>query len=81
MKTDKCWLCNSPADKVKEIDCPRYFRCPNCDLIFIDQKHILSREKERDRYLLHNNSPDNKGYLSILSEFVKKAIIQFNKEI
>lgn len=78
MKTDKCWLCSSSAYIIEEIESPRYFRCPSCDLIFIDQKHILPRDKEKDRYLLHNNSPENKGYLSMLSEFVNQTVIPFN---
>lgn len=81
MSTNKCRLCSAFADTVDEIETPGYYRCPNCDLLFIDQKYVLPREKERARYLLHENSPDNIGYVTMLSHFIDQTVIPFNKEI
>ncbi len=48
----------------------RYFECPSCLLVFIDQSLIVDEPSQRARYLLHRNNPDDPGYRSVLSAFL-----------
>lgn len=52
---------------------PVYYRCPNCDLIFVEEEHFLDHESERERYEKHNNSLDNPGYVKFLKDFIRQA--------
>jgi SAM-dependent methyltransferase len=44
----------------------RFFACPGCALIHLDPAHRLSREQERERYLLHDNDAGDPGYVAFL---------------
>ena len=44
-----------------------YYRCPDCRLIFADPAALPSPEEEKQRYLLHRNSPDDQNYREFLS--------------
>ncbi len=44
-----------------------YFRCGNCNLVFVPPVHFLSAKEEKARYDLHQNSPDDKDYRQFLS--------------
>ncbi len=67
----KCPLCRSEikiscfSDKNRE-----FFRCKSCGLVSVPEKHYLSGSDEKARYDLHENSPDNKGYIGFLNQFV-----------
>ncbi len=50
-----------------------YHRCFSCGYVQIDEKHILSEEEERRRYLLHENSSENSGYVRWLESFLNFA--------
>jgi hypothetical protein len=81
MQTCNCWLCGSLANKITDLERPQYFHCSRCDLIFIDEHYILSTADEKKRYLLHNNTYENKGYLEYLKGFISNAITPFKQEI
>ncbi|WP_031517881.1 class I SAM-dependent methyltransferase [Desulfofalx alkaliphila] len=76
MPADKCWLCKATALPIAE-GRPAYYQCPSCDLIFIDQNYILSQDEEKERYLFHDNSLDNKGYVSMFKSFIDKAVTPY----
>lgn len=44
-----------------------YRLCPRCAAVFLDPALLPDRETERERYLLHENDPDDGGYRSFLS--------------
>ena len=70
-----CPLCGD-AHAHRSIDGPdtrKYFQCPACSLIYVDPSCYPSAEQERSRYLLHNNSPDDPGYTSFLSQAITPA--------
>lgn len=75
-----CSLCNKEI-KDKKIDNHGkiYNLCNNCGLIQLDKKFYLSSEAEKQRYKLHENSPDNKGYLNYLSNIISNSITPFIK--
>jgi SAM-dependent methyltransferase len=41
-----------------------------CDLIAVDRTELPTPEQERARYLHHNNTPDDAGYVAFLTRFV-----------
>ncbi len=77
MHDNKCRLCNYEGILIEEIPEPVYYKCPKCDLIYIDDAYILSPEQEKKRYTLHNNSRNNEGYVSMLKDFAGKAVKPF----
>jgi hypothetical protein len=55
-------------------DTVRYFHCTHCDLIFIDPELRQEDDRERERYLEHNNSPQDPRYVSYLRGFAEEAL-------
>lgn len=63
-----CTLCqNSGVSEYISVPAA-YWVCSSCGLVWLDQKHHLSSEKEEARYRTHNNSVDNSEYLKFLSK-------------
>ena len=76
----KCSLCNSDInDRKTDKQGKIYHICHNCKLIQLDKKFYLSIEAEKQRYQLHENSADNKGYLNYLNSIITNSITPFLK--
>ncbi|MCG8569965.1 MAG: class I SAM-dependent methyltransferase [Spirochaetes bacterium] len=58
-----------------------YYHCQNCDLIFIDPSGIIHPQEEKKRYLKHNNTHDNRGYINYLKGFLSFAVLPYQKQI
>lgn len=58
-------------------DAREYFLCPGCGLVFLDPDRRLVPEKERERYLLHQNDDEDSGYSCYLSAFIDSSIEPF----
>lgn len=43
-----------------------YYRCGDCGMIFVPPDCFPSPDKEKSRYDLHRNNPDDEGYLKFL---------------
>ncbi len=73
----ECIICHSPnMTKLFERDLQLFYRCPSCGLILRDPASRLDEGKERERYLLHDNTPSNTGYLAYLNRFIEEQIIE-----
>lgn len=48
-----------------------YHRCERCALIFLLPECRLSPEVERERYGLHENNPQDEGYVTFLNQLVE----------
>ena len=75
----RCILCGSEAVFPLEFSKPgrmqgnrRFVRCPDCDLIFVPGSYHLSPKDERARYMHHNNTLSNEGYVS---KFLEKIAL------
>lgn len=44
-----------------------FLHCRRCDLVFVPDRFLLSPPEERQRYLLHENEPDDEGYWRFLA--------------
>ena len=75
----KCILCSNSSvfhplkftKTYKKMGKRDYFRCPECDLIFVPEEFHLSSIDEEARYLLHNNTLSNEGYVNMFMEKIK----------
>ncbi len=63
-----CPLCRAGEARPIEGERRNFLYCLTCDLIFEPSVYHLSEEEERHRYEQHNNTPDNPGYVKLLSE-------------
>jgi len=70
----KCKICSNSTDYVSVKD-KKYHICKNCGFISLDKKYFLSEKQEKERYLKHENSLQNKGYVDFLNNFIEKAVI------
>ncbi|RDE59671.1 methyltransferase domain-containing protein [Psychrilyobacter piezotolerans] len=48
----------------------KYYRCKECEFIFIDKAHILSYKDEGLRYEVHNNEISDPSYRSYFKKFI-----------
>ncbi|RUO23852.1 methyltransferase [Aliidiomarina minuta] len=68
-----CGLCQSQdvelwhTDNRGRIAKREFYRCNQCQLIFVPPEFRLSAEEERDVYQLHQNDPNDPGYRKFLS--------------
>ncbi len=58
-----------------------YWHCASCDLIAMDPQFFLSAEAERERYLSHQNSIQDQGYLKHLQPMVQMISVEFKSDV
>lgn len=73
-----CILCETKIEKELLINNKKYFLCSNCGLFFVTPEFRLSKKDEYERYLKHQNSYDNKGYVDYLSGIADKCYPYIN---
>ena len=56
----------------------RYFRCQDCQLIYLDSKCYLTSSEEKKVYDLHKNSYDDLGYINFLKRTYNPVIKLLN---
>ena len=67
----QCILCSSSSVLPLEFSKPvarRFMRCPVCELIFVPAEYHLSPQDEAARYMLHENTLSNDGYVRMFLE-------------
>ena len=65
----KCPLCNCYLSIFKlKSDQREYWFCQKCCLVFVPPKFFIPREEEVKRYLEHENSLGNEGYVKMFQE-------------
>jgi len=72
-------MCKICSKSTEPIVCSKgtFYHCKSCDFIFLEDNKLLSQEKEKERYLLHNNTEENQGYLDMLNDFIEKTILPY----
>jgi len=63
-----CPLCAATATFLATLDGNAYFRCPTCEVRFLDPERRPSADAERAHYLHHQNDPDDPRYRRFLSK-------------
>ncbi len=75
---NNCRLCGSKSTKIKSDKLKEeYYHCSECDLVFMDEKHLVSKKEEKERYEGHDNNHDNEGYVKMFEDFIERAIDPF----
>ena len=80
MDNHGCPLCR--AEKTAhfhEDSLRRYLRCPVCDLVFVPKEFHLAPDRERSRYDLHENSPDDPEYRAFLRRLIDPLLPHLQK--
>jgi SAM-dependent methyltransferase len=73
-----CPLCGtSGASEWRDERQQRYFLCPRCELIYLHPDFLPDRDAEHSRYLEHNNSPENRGYVAYLTGFAEDTVFAY----
>ncbi|CAN5474646.1 class I SAM-dependent methyltransferase [soil metagenome] len=68
-----CPLCsNTSLQNIPDEN--EYFLCLECYLIFLDPGLRKDSEEEKNRYLLHQNSSFNLGYVDFLNQLIEPAL-------
>lgn len=70
MEDEGCPFCLGRRIKIQALKNRGYGICADCEGIYLLPPFYLSAEKERARYLLHNNTSADPGYLSYLRSFI-----------
>jgi len=70
-----CKICDSPTQDLPDpqfsID---YHQCLSCEYIFMDESALISDDEAKEVYLLHENTPDNEGYVQMFKDFIRESI-------
>ena len=53
----------------------RYRHCPACEYIRLDDTCRVSPAEEKKRYLCHENTLDNAGYVAMFEQFITAAVL------
>ncbi len=74
-----CPLCNSVSNLFFEDKRRSYFKCTGCLSVFLDRNQLPGREKEKKRYLEHNNDVNDPGYQKFVEPIVTSVLNDFTK--
>jgi SAM-dependent methyltransferase len=78
MTNRTCKICTQETTAIHDPQfAADYYYCCNCSFIFKDETHILPPEKAKERYLLHINTPQDKGYVEMLKTFIRRSVLPF----
>ena len=70
-----CPLCqNSFEQSSQKIQGREFYSCPECFLLFVDPKYIVSFEIERQRYNQHKNHNSDLRYQKYIQDFLDRLI-------
>lgn len=69
-----CSLCGREKLKKKKMSQGIYGFCSNCQLISLDPQNLISLQEEKERYLEHDNTLENEGYVKMFKEFISRAV-------
>ena len=77
-ETSRCRLCGGDPKSVEAPEKRReprrvYSWCEECGFVELHPEFRPTPEAERERYLEHNNSADNRGYIDFLTRFIDAA--------
>lgn len=76
-----CLICSAPAqhffkdNKTEQT----YFKCPNCEAVFLAKENRLSLSEETARYELHENNPEDQAYRDFLFQLIEPLLEKLSK--
>jgi Methyltransferase domain len=71
-----CKLCQSTEINLLDLKLIRnFYRCHNCYLVFVDEKHLPSVTVEKNRYDHHKNDIQDVGYTQFLHQLIEPILL------
>lgn len=78
-------LCKICSNKTRTLNDEKfeliYYICDKCEFISMDNNYYVNPDEEKDDYLKHDNTFENKGYIQLFTNFINLAINPFKNEI
>lgn len=74
-----CTLCNAGTSFFASFRDRSYYRCTNCASVIMNPSDRIGREKERQRYQLHNNDVNDPGYQKFVKPIVDSIRDRFTR--
>lgn len=79
---NKCKICNCNTTVIKDAKYVKiYYRCEECDYIFLDDIHYLDAGLEKEHYDNHENNLESLGYVDMFENLIEEFISIDAKEI
>lgn len=80
----ECTLCGSvklhKLPSVAKLE-KTYYSCGDCELIFVDPTQRLSREDEKNQYLVNANTLDEEAHIAVLNQIIEPALAYINEDM
>ncbi|MFW5995847.1 MAG: class I SAM-dependent methyltransferase [Halanaerobiaceae bacterium] len=70
----RCRLCRDNNLEQLDTEKGNYYFCCSCHLISVAKEDILLPAEQKKRYLEHNNTHENEGYVKMFERFIAKVI-------
>ncbi len=78
----RCKLCNRDTSVILNIKTEKiYYRCINCDYIFLDEQFCLDEDVEKGHYDNHHNNLESLGYVKMFESLIDEFIIPYKAKI
>jgi len=75
----KCPLCATESQFFYE-DTQQYYKCPKCHGIFVSERQLPDAKSEKERYELHDDNTEDKGYREFVSPITKNIQKDFRQQ-
>jgi 2-polyprenyl-3-methyl-5-hydroxy-6-metoxy-1,4-benzoquinol methylase len=73
-----CPFCGSSLGAFKPtVENRTYHQCSDCQWIALDASHFLSLDQQKERFLQHENTDQNLGYVEMFENFIETCIEPF----
>ena len=76
-----CPLCQHAHTQPLSTPDKKYYKCPQCWLIYIDKQFHPAPTDEKKRYEEHNNDLSNQGYVDFLYQVIDPALPYLHEEM
>ena len=73
-----CPLCNSQGEEFFNSPKQTFYKCGNCEGIFLSKEQLPTTHQEKQRYELHENNSDDSGYRAFVLPIVNSVLNDFN---
>jgi SAM-dependent methyltransferase len=74
---NECPLCSCKSAHFLQARNTNFYKCSGCSFVFRDPADVLPPEKEKERYLAHNNDPADPEYRSFVAPIVDAVTSRF----
>jgi SAM-dependent methyltransferase len=73
----ECPLCQRSTCEQRQLS-PQFYNCNTCGTTFRHSSYYLSSEKEKERYLQHNNDVEDTSYQAFVTPIINEVCRSFN---